>query len=142
MINILPGGIVKSGLGTEVANTRKERTMTSVGRKMVERLKGFAEALETTDSIPQRFTCRTIKLNLEPTPYGPDRVREARETLHASQAIFSQFLGVSVSAVRDWEQGAKSPRGSARRIMDEILRDPGYWRTRLKELATPARATD
>ncbi len=114
--------------------------MTSVGRRMVDRLKLFAEALETTDSIPKRFTCRTIKLNLEPTPYDCKRVKEVRKKLHASQAIFAQFLGVSVSAVRDWEQGAKSPRGSSCRIMDEILRDPGYWRDRLRELATPVAA--
>jgi DNA-binding transcriptional regulator YiaG len=114
--------------------------MASVGRQMVERLKRFAEALEETDSIPKRFTCRTVKLNLEPTPYDPERVKKAREALAASQVIFAQFLGVSPSAVRDWEQGAKPPRGSACRIMDEILRDPKYWRARLLELATPVTA--
>jgi len=114
--------------------------MSSLGKRMVERLKNFAEALETTDSIPERFTCRTIKLQLEPTPYSAARVKEARETLRASQAIFAQFLGVSVSAVRDWEQGSKTPRGSACRVMDEILRDPNYWRMRLAELATPIKA--
>ena len=113
--------------------------MASLGRRMVNRLKLFARALETADSIPERFTCRTIKLNLEPTPYDPERVKEARTTLCASQAIFAQFLGVSASAVRDWEQGAKPPRGSACRIMDEILRDPEYWRSRLRELATPVK---
>ncbi len=115
--------------------------MASVGKKMVDRLKRFAEALETADSMPERFTCRTIKLNLEPTPYDAKQVKEVRKRLRASQAIFAQFLGVSVSAVRDWEQGAKSPRGSSCRIMDEIVRDPGYWRDRLRELATPV-ATD
>lgn len=114
--------------------------MSSVGQKMVDRLKRFAEVLETTDSIPKRFTRRTVKLNLEPTPYDRERVKEVRKTLRASQAIFAQFLGVSVSSVRDWEQGAKSPRGSSCRIMDEILRDPGYWRDRLRELATPVAA--
>jgi len=104
---------------------------------MVDRLKRFAEALETTDSIPERFTCRTVRLNLEPTPYSPEQVKAARETLRASQAIFAQFLGVSPAAVRDWEQGVKPPLGSACRIMSEILRDPAYWRARLVELATP-----
>jgi len=111
--------------------------MSSVGEKMAGRLRRFAEALETSDTIPERFTRRTIRLNLEPTPYDSKRVKGVRESLKASQAIFAQFLGVSVGAVRDWEQGAKSPRGSACRIMDEILRDPEYWRGRLKELATP-----
>jgi putative transcriptional regulator len=107
---------------------------------MVERLKRFAEALETADDIPERFTCRTIKLDLEPTPYDPEQVKEVRKSLRASQAIFAQFLGVSISTVRDWEQGLKPPRGSSCRIMDEILRDPEYWRARLKELARPVTA--
>jgi len=113
--------------------------MTSVGGRMVERLKRFAEALETTDRLPDRFTCRTVKLNLEPARYSPRRVKEARETLCASQAIFAQFIGVSTSTVQDWEQGAKPPRGSARRIMDEILQNPDYWLSRLKELASPVK---
>lgn len=120
-----------------MANAKKERTIPSVGEKMVGRLKRFAEALETSDTIPERFTRRTIRLNLEPKTYDPKRVKEARKAMNASQTIFSQFLGVSVSAVRDWEQGAKSPRGIACRIMDEILCNPKYWRMRLKELATP-----
>ena len=118
-------------------DTKREETMTSVGGRMVERLKRFAEALETSDRIPDRFTCRTIKLNLEPAPYSPKRVRKARETLCASQAIFAQFIGVSTSTVQDWGQGAKPPRGSACRIMDEILRNPDYWLSRLRELSVP-----
>ena len=105
--------------------------MASVGQKMVDRLKRFAEVLEKAESIPQRFTCRTIRLNLEPEVYSGKRVKKARDTLGASQVIFAQFLGVSPSAVRDWEQDNKAPRGSACRIMDEILRDPEYWRARL-----------
>ena len=118
-------------------NAKKERAIPPVGQRMVERLKRFAEALETSETIPERYTCRSIRLKLEPTPFSPKRVKEAREALRASQAIFAQFLGVSIGAVRDWEQGVKSPRGMACRIMDEILRDPDYWRARLAELATP-----
>ncbi len=120
-----------------MAHKNKKQTTPSLGEKMVGRLKEFAEALEASDTIPKRFTRRTIRLNLEPTEYDPDRVKSARKALNASQAIFSQFLGVSLGAVRDWEQGAKSPRGVACRVIDEILRDPKYWRARLEELATP-----
>ena len=116
--------------------------MASVGSRMVERLKRFAEALEATDRIPERFTCRTIRLNLVPQPYSPERVREARDSLYASQAIFAQFLGVSTRAVQDWEQGVKPPLGSACRLMDEILRNPDYWLSRLKELARPIEACE
>lgn len=121
-----------------MTDKKKNNSTSTVGEKILVRLKDFTEALETSDTIPKRFTCRTVKLNLEPTPFNPERIKKARKTLSASQTIFAQFLGVSVGAVRDWEQGAKSPRGVACRLIDEILRDPKYWRTRLADLATPA----
>ena len=113
---------------------RKSRRK-SVGNTIADRLRRFAEAAESGDDITARFTCRTIKLNLEPQPYSAKLVKETRKKLGASQAIFAQFLGVSASAVRDWEQGLKPPHGAACRLMDEIRHDPKYWIGRMKELS-------
>lgn len=113
----------------------------SKGKKIVDRLKNFAETLEQGENITDKFTCRTIKLNLEPSPYRAELVKEARELLGASQAIFAQFLGVSVKTVHDWEQDRKRPKEVACRFMDEIRRDPGYWLNRLRELSVTANAT-
>lgn len=110
----------------------------SKGRKIVDRLKNFAETLERSESITDKFTCRTIKLNLEPAPYDADSVKETRKLLGASQAIFAQFLGVSVKTIHDWEQNRKTPRDVACRLMDEIRRDPEYWLKRLRELSVTA----
>ncbi len=123
-------------MGTEGKRAKKGKK-ESVGARITGRLKEFAEALETSDTIPKQFTRRTVKLDLEPIHYSPDRIKDARKSLNASQAIFAQFLGVSVGAVRDWEQGAKTPRGAVCRVIDEILRDPKYWRARLETLAVP-----
>ena len=112
----------------------------SIGSKIVGRLKGFVDAVENGDDVCERFTCRTIRLNLEPKTYSPELVRKTREMLGASQAIFALFLGVSASAVQDWEQGAKPPKGSACRLMDEIRQNPNYWIRRLQELSTPVGA--
>ena len=116
------------------------RKSNSIGDKIVGRLKGFVDAVENGNDVRERFTCRTIRLNLEPQAYSPKLVKETRDLLGASQAIFAQFLGVSPSAVQDWEQGAKPPKGSACRLMDEIRRNPDYWIRRLKELSTPVEA--
>ncbi|NQT39985.1 MAG: transcriptional regulator [Planctomycetes bacterium] len=105
------------------------------GKKIVDRLKDFAETLQRSESITDKFTCRTIKLNLEPATYNAELVKETRKLLGASQAIFAQFLGVSVKTVHDWEQSRKPPRDVACRLMDEIRRDPDYWLNRLKELS-------
>ena len=116
----------------------KRKKMPSIGNDLVRRLKGFADALENTEDVTQRFTCRTIKLDLKPRRYRPKMVKETRNLLRSSQAIFAQFLGVSLSAVRDWEQGIKPPNGAACRIMDEIRRNPDYFVGRLRELSSPA----
>lgn len=116
---------------------REEKSRrASVGRTIADRLGRFAEAAESGEDIAVRFTCRTIKLNFEPQSYSPELVKETRRTLSASQAIFAQFLGVSPSAVRDWEQGLKPPHGAACRLMDEIRHDPKYWIKRMTELST------
>lgn len=116
------------------------RTNRSVGNRIVGALKDFAEAVEAGDDLQQRFTCRTVRLNLELQPYSPQLVKQTRQLLGTSQAIFAQFLGVSASAVQDWEQGAKPPKGSACRLMDEIRNNPDYWIRRLQELSTPVGA--
>jgi HTH-type transcriptional regulator/antitoxin HigA len=64
-----------------------------------------------------------------------------RKVLNASQALFAQFLGVSVKAVRKWESG-QAPSEMACRFMDEIRRNPKYWHKRLRESMRAVRATD
>ena len=111
-----------------------------MGSDVAGRLKRFTESLKSVehiDDLPSRFTCHTIKLNLEPQRYDPSDVKAVRELLSASQAIFAMFLGVSLSTVQDWEQGVTPASGAACRLMDEIRRDTAYWLKRMRELSTP-----
>jgi putative transcriptional regulator len=111
---------------------------STVGARLVARLKRFTKELSENDQLPERFTTRTLKLDLEPGQYRASTVKETRELLGISQPLFAQFLGVSKSAVRDWEQGLKPPSGAAARMMDEIRRNPEYFRGRLREMAVDA----
>jgi len=122
-----------------MTNRHQNRRSKPVGERIVGRLKGFVEAMEGGDDVRKRFTCRTIRLNAQPQTYSPALVRKTRSMLGASQTIFAQFLGVSASAVQDWEQGEKPPKGSACRLMDEIRTNPDYWIQRLQELSTPVK---
>lgn len=105
---------------------------------MVRRLKRFTESMQDIDYLAQRFSCRTVRLNIRPQAFDPALIKQTRSMLGASQGVFAQFLGVSRKAVQDWEQGATPPHGSACRLMDEIRRDPKYWLNRLVELAQTA----
>ncbi|MDZ4818059.1 MAG: transcriptional regulator [Planctomycetota bacterium] len=110
--------------------------MSSTGKEILRRLKNFTDALAVTEDISKRFTCRTVRLDLQPKQYKGHDVKKVRQLLGASQPIFAQFLGVSKGAVRDWEQNLKPPTGAACRMMDEISKNPSYFVKRLKELST------
>lgn len=104
----------------------------SVGGKIIEGLNEFTEVLEGNERIAEKFTCRKVMLDLLPVPYNPRTVKAIRKLLGVSQGVFAQFLGVSVKTVRAWEMG-KTPGDMACRFMDEIQRNPEYWRKRLRE---------
>lgn len=48
-------------------------------------------------------------------------IKGLRQSLGLSQEAFAQHLGVSVSSVRDWEQGRRSPRGLYAKLLGEQL---------------------
>ncbi len=115
----------------------KPKGPMNVGKELVRRLRHFNEALEKTDTLPGTLTCRTVRLHLEPKGYGADDVKKVRKLLGVSQPLFAQFAGVSVSAIRDWEQGIKPPIKSVCRIMDEIFFNPEYFKQRFRDLSSP-----
>ena len=104
----------------------------SVAKRILRGLAEFTDALEK-DEVATKLTCRKVTLDLQPAAYTPKGVKDTRKILKASQAVFAQFLGVRPSAVRSWEQGRQVPSDMALRFMDEIRRNPAYWRARLSE---------
>jgi len=106
---------------------------TSIAEQIIEGLREFTEALENEEVVSERFTCRKFELDIKPQSFDPEKVKETRKLLRASQTVFALFLGVSVRAVRSWEQGRQEPSPIACRFMDEIQRNPAYWRLRFRE---------
>jgi putative transcriptional regulator len=113
----------------------RTKNMT-VAQQIISGLEEFADALETGETVSEKFTCRKVMLNLEPRSYDSKDVRRTRKLLGASQALFAQFLGVSAKTVRSWEQGVNTPKDMACRFMDEIQFNPAYYRKRLKQSLT------
>ncbi len=108
----------------------------SVGDRIVGGLREFADTLKSGKPITERFTCKTVIVDLKPTRYGFKEVKATRKLLRCSQAVFAQFLGVSLNTVRAWEQDVNKPTDIACRFMDEIQRNPEYMRGRLRESVT------
>ena len=51
-------------------------------------------------------------------------IRAMRKQLHMTQAQFADSFGLSLGAVRDWEQGRKTPEPSTRVMLRIIEREP------------------
>lgn len=116
----------------------KKRTpiFSAAGAEIIGALTEFRDALRAKVPLDQKFTVRTVELDLRPREYGAEDVKRTRLILHVSQAIFAKFIGVDVNTVRSWEQGLKNPSPIACRFMDEIAHSPDYWRDRLRQMVT------
>lgn len=106
---------------------RKTRPASSAGQEMLEGLREFRDALAEEAKIEEKFTVRTVTLDLETTPYDAASFRHTRARLRASQSIFAKLLGVSPKLVQAIEQGSKDVSGPLSRLLDEINADPQRW---------------
>lgn len=112
-----------------------KQNLTAIEHDLVTGLEGLLHDVKREGPLPEKYNHRRVVMDLKPRKYGPRQVKATRTLLAASQTLFAQFLGVSGQSVRAWEQGGKKPSDIACRFMDEIQRNPDYWRGRLKESA-------
>ena len=55
---------------------------------------------------------------------SPADVKAIRLRLRKSQSEFAMMIGVSVSTLRNWEQGRRSPEGPARALLKVAAENP------------------
>ena len=110
-----------------MAKTKK--VQETLGQRLTKSLQGAVDSLKRGEAL----SYRTVVMQLEPSAYTPTKIVATRDLLAVSQGMFAQFLGVSPSTIRAWEQGAKDPSNMACRFMDEIRKNPDYWRNRMRE---------
>jgi putative transcriptional regulator len=107
----------------------------SIGREIIESLTELAEVLESGRSDLEYFTARAVEMPDDPAVYKAANVRATRDKIGVSQSVFARLLGVSIVLVQAWEHGTRIPAPWARRLLDEINRDPHYWRGMLMDKA-------
>jgi DNA-binding transcriptional regulator YiaG len=83
--------------------------------------------------LESKFTVRTVEVPDAPRNYNGKSVRETRDKIGVSQALFAMLLGVSPILVSSWERGARVPALWARRLLDEVNHDPQRWRGMLRK---------
>ena len=96
----------------------------------------FAQKLDGAfrDVFEGRVTVRHVRV-ADPGHYTAAAIRKLRQALGVSQPVFAQLMGVSTVLVQSWEQGQRAPSRMARRLLDEIQRDPSHWAATLRPVA-------
>jgi putative transcriptional regulator len=51
-------------------------------------------------------------------------IKNIREGYHLTQSQFAAMLGISVSTLRNWEQGRRVPEGPARVLLEVAAKHP------------------
>lgn len=118
--------------------TTKKRTTAAPARRapvvvtsenfealLLESARQAAEISEGRRRPARAFTLSARSATVAPPPaYDAARVRRVRAKLRVTQPVFAGLLNVSPSTVRAWEQGAKSPQGPTRRLLEMAERQP------------------
>jgi putative transcriptional regulator len=77
--------------------------------------------------LPTTFTKKQLDelgITIPDVEISSLRIREIREKTRLSQTVFAQALNVSASAVRQWEQGKRSPSGSTKILLELLQKEP------------------
>ncbi len=54
----------------------------------------------------------------------PNKIKNIRQSIDVSQAMFAQLLNVSLSSVRRWESGKQTPTGSTQVLLELLSQSP------------------
>ena len=63
-------------------------------------------------------------VDVAPVTFDCEQIRQIWKRLGVSQAVFAKLLNVSLSSVRQWEQGKRTPTGSTMVLLELLQREP------------------
>lgn len=89
----------------------------------------FDELMEGVDSMQQqregKITLRSHEVaELPPLEVDAEFIRETRERLHVSRAVFARRLRVSPRTLENWEQGRARPNAQAAALILMVRKFP------------------
>ena len=96
---------------------------------MTKKRKLFDELMEGVDAMQQqregKITLRSHEVeDLPPLEVDADLIRDTRERMHLSRAVFARRLRVSKRTVENWEQGRAKPNGQAAALILMVRKFP------------------
>jgi len=88
-------------------------------RRKVRIFEQLKESLQDARSFEKgkAVDLRVAEIPRVPGHMTPQKIREIRNSLNASQPLFALLLNVSPKAVQSWEQGLRRPRTVALKLL-------------------------
>jgi putative transcriptional regulator len=85
----------------------------------------YENGLIAEDIYKKQMQLTADAINLpKPEPYTGVQIKELRESLFMSQAVFADVIGAKKDTVSKWERGEGSPRGMVFRLF-HVLKKSG-----------------
>lgn len=112
---------------------RSRASVPGVGERLLAGMKELDDWLASDKPLEVSFTARTVGDLPPPSTFDSKQLAALRQRIGASQAVFAELVGASAALVRAWERGSRHPSPMARRLLDEIRRDPDRWAAMLKD---------
>jgi len=96
---------------------------------MTKKRKLFDELMDGVESMQGqragKITLRTHEVDdLPPLRVDAELIRETREQLHVSRAVFARRLRVSTRTLENWEQGRAKPNAQAAALIMMVRQYP------------------
>lgn len=77
--------------------------------------------------LPVSFTKKeldSLGVDIPEVFVSVEDIQKIRKILNVSQSVFAKLLNVSLSSVRQWEQGIRKPSGSTMILLELLQREP------------------
>jgi putative transcriptional regulator len=96
---------------------------------MKQKRKLFDELMEGVDAMQKqregKITLRSHEVeDLPPLEVDADLIRDTRERMHVSRAVFARRLRVSTRTLENWEQGRARPNAQAAALILMVRKFP------------------
>jgi DNA-binding transcriptional regulator YiaG len=97
-------------------------------------VRSLTEVRDGLNGRAGKLTLRSLEIP-DPPRLSAVAIRDLRNRLGLSQALFARLLGISQKLVEAWEAGTRTPSAMACRLLDAIARHPSLFLRRSRRVA-------
>lgn len=87
------------------------------------------------NNVKTSFTEKELKalgIEIPKVTINAKDIQEIRKKINLSQSVFAKVLNVSLSSVRQWEQGKRTPSGSTKILLELLKENPNILNYRIE----------